>query len=84
MNLIRISIIASIAAAAAAIHAASTRPAYSQSKPDLVVLIAQLFQLLFENLLFLFLLLELCQPILAEDDVIPQRDRKHGKASFHG
>jgi predicted AlkP superfamily pyrophosphatase or phosphodiesterase len=40
MNRTRISVIASIAAAAAAIHAASTRPAYSQSKPDLVVLIA--------------------------------------------
>jgi TRAP-type mannitol/chloroaromatic compound transport system substrate-binding protein len=40
MNLTRISVIASIAAAAAAIHAASARPAYSQSKPDLVVLIA--------------------------------------------
>jgi predicted AlkP superfamily pyrophosphatase or phosphodiesterase len=40
MNRNRISVIASIAAAAAAIHGASTRPAYSQSKPDLVVLIA--------------------------------------------
>jgi predicted AlkP superfamily pyrophosphatase or phosphodiesterase len=40
MNCTRISVIALIAGAAAAIHAASTRPAYSQSKPDLVVLIA--------------------------------------------
>ena len=40
MNRIRISAIAAIAAGAAAIHAASTRPAYTQAKPDLVVLIA--------------------------------------------
>jgi predicted AlkP superfamily pyrophosphatase or phosphodiesterase len=40
MNRIRISAIAAIAAGAAAIHAASTRPAYTQGKPDLVVLIA--------------------------------------------
>jgi predicted AlkP superfamily pyrophosphatase or phosphodiesterase len=40
MNRIRISAIAAIAAGAAAIHAASTRPAYPQAKPDLVVLIA--------------------------------------------
>jgi predicted AlkP superfamily pyrophosphatase or phosphodiesterase len=40
MNCTRISAIALIAGAVAAIHAASTRPAYSQSKPDLIVLIA--------------------------------------------
>jgi hypothetical protein len=40
MNRTRISVIASIVGAVAAIHAASTRPAYTQSKPDLVVLIA--------------------------------------------
>jgi hypothetical protein len=40
MNRIPISVIAAIAAGAAAIHAASTRPAYTQAKPDLVVLIA--------------------------------------------
>src|SRR6516162_4012126 len=40
MSRIRISVIAAIAAAATAIHAASTRPAYTQAKPDLVVLIA--------------------------------------------
>ena len=40
MNRIRISAIAAIAAGAAAIHAASIRPAYTQGNPDLVVLIA--------------------------------------------
>ncbi len=38
MGCIRISVI--VAIAAAAVHAASTRPAYAQAKPDLVVLIA--------------------------------------------
>jgi len=40
MNRARISVITLIVGAAAAIYAASTRPAYTQSKPDLVVLIA--------------------------------------------
>ena len=40
MSRIRISGIAAIAATAVAIHAASIRPAYTQAKPDLVVLIA--------------------------------------------
>jgi hypothetical protein len=40
MKCTRISVFALIAGAAAAIHAASIRPAYSQSKPDLIVLIA--------------------------------------------
>jgi predicted AlkP superfamily pyrophosphatase or phosphodiesterase len=40
MKRTRISVFALIAGAAAAIHAASIRPAYSQSKPDLIVLIA--------------------------------------------
>ena len=40
MNRARISVIALIVGAAAAIYAASTRPAYTQPKPDLVVLIA--------------------------------------------
>jgi predicted AlkP superfamily pyrophosphatase or phosphodiesterase len=40
MNRARISVIALIVGAAAAIYATSTRPAYTQPKPDLVVLIA--------------------------------------------
>jgi predicted AlkP superfamily pyrophosphatase or phosphodiesterase len=40
MNRARISVIALIVGAVVAIYATSTRPAYSQSKPDLVVLIA--------------------------------------------
>jgi hypothetical protein len=40
MNRIRTSVIVAIAAGAAAIYAASTRPAYTQAKPNLVVLIA--------------------------------------------
>jgi hypothetical protein len=40
MHRARISLIRLIAGAAAAIYVASTGPLYSQSKPDLVVLIA--------------------------------------------
>jgi Type I phosphodiesterase / nucleotide pyrophosphatase len=40
MKRTRISVVASIVGAVAAIHVASTLPAYTQSKPDLVVLVA--------------------------------------------
>ena len=40
MNRVRMSVIAAAVGAAAAIHAASIRPAHAHSKPDLVVLIA--------------------------------------------